>query len=432
MEHGKNIVAITEFDGTIGPLKEAITLCDGFGDLKKEDHVLLKPNIVWGGGLLKSADKFGFVTTKRLMEDIIILLKEHGCSKISIGEGTLVDKGLKSSTAAGYKWTKYTKLSKKYGVSLIDFNEDSYETVELGGAKTRIAESALSCDFMINVPVLKTHSQTMLSLGIKNLKGCLSVPSRRIFHTTALHKLIAELGNYIKPNLTIIDGIYSLANGPSSAGKAFRSNVIIAGKDMFSCDIVGGHVLGIDPSTVPHLQDYSKVANRPIDLNGITIKGKKIEDVQNPVDWRLDYSDFFTNSNISGSIIQEPGDNLCSGCASGYLPIILLFTTDNKDFELDNLEICVGPTVKASKDAKTVFLIGNCSIAANKDVQDAIKIEGCPPNTLKFFRLLYKHGKKGAFRKRLFKMMGTMMGVYKEDLLNRNYTYPEFNKNHWK
>ena len=78
LEEGKDIVALTRFDGSINPLREAMKLCNGFEKLKKDDHVIIKPNIVWGGGLLKSVTKFGFISTTRMIEDIIRLLKEHG------------------------------------------------------------------------------------------------------------------------------------------------------------------------------------------------------------------------------------------------------------------------------------------------------------------------------------------------------------------
>lgn len=432
MEDGKNIVSIAKFDGTIYPLKEAITLCKGFENLKKEDHVIIKPNIAWGGGLLKSVKKYAFVTTKRMIEDIIILLKEHGCNNISIGEGTVVDEGLKSSTKAGFKWIKYTKLKKKYDVNLIDFNSGTYRTVELGGIKVEIAEFALTCDFLIDVPVLKTHSQAVVSLGIKNLKGCISIKSRREFHKKALHKLIAELGNYLKPDLTVIDGIYGLENGPSASGTAHRTNVIIAGKDVFSCDVVGSHVLGIDPNSVPSLQEYTKITKQSMDVNDIEIKGKTIDEVRKKMEWRVDYLEFFTRNNLKGVTIQEPGSRVCTGCFTSYLSSIVLFVSDNPDLELDNLEICVGSDLKAREDSKTVLLLGNCAIAANKDLKSAIKIEGCPPSTLKFLKLLYKHAKKGVYRKRVLKMIATGLGIYDEDVLNRGYAYPDFDKKHFK
>ena len=78
--------AVVKYDGTINSLKGAIELCNGFEKLKPDDRVLLKPNIVWGGGGTKKMPKYGMVTTSRIIEDLILLLQEYGCRNITIGE----------------------------------------------------------------------------------------------------------------------------------------------------------------------------------------------------------------------------------------------------------------------------------------------------------------------------------------------------------
>jgi len=79
---------------------------------------------------------------------------------------------------------------------------------------------------LINVPVLKTHGQCKVSLGMKNLKGCLSMSSKRAFHGKDLHRMIALLNTKIKPKLTIIDGLYAMEHGPSALGLAHRMNLL--------------------------------------------------------------------------------------------------------------------------------------------------------------------------------------------------------------
>ena len=37
----------------------------------------------------------------------------------------------------------------------------------------------LESDFLVNIPVLKTHVQTVVSLGIKNIKGLIDIESRK-------------------------------------------------------------------------------------------------------------------------------------------------------------------------------------------------------------------------------------------------------------
>ena len=43
---------------------------------------------------------------------------------------------------------------------LVDFNEERYKRVKLDEAGIQISAIALEADFLINLPVLKTHMQT--------------------------------------------------------------------------------------------------------------------------------------------------------------------------------------------------------------------------------------------------------------------------------
>ena len=55
------------------------------------------------------------------------------------------------------------------------------------------------------------------------------------------------MGEKLYPNLTLIDGIYSLEYGPMHMGHAYREDIIIAGRDMYSCDCIGAYLMGFDP-----------------------------------------------------------------------------------------------------------------------------------------------------------------------------------------
>jgi len=69
--------------------------------------------------------------------------------------------------------------------------------------------------------------------------------------------MITLLNTKLRPSLTIIDGIYGLEKGPDFLGSPRRMDLIIAGKDVFSCDIVGAMVMGIPPVEVEYLKlDY--------------------------------------------------------------------------------------------------------------------------------------------------------------------------------
>jgi uncharacterized protein (DUF362 family) len=434
MDSNNTPVAVVKYDETSEALRKAIELANGFEELKRSDRVLLKPNVVWGGS--EKVPQFGFVTTSRIVEDLLQLLCEYGC-EISIGEGTVVNEELGSNTFRGFKWSGIERVAKKFGVKLIDFNKASSEQLELNDTKVRIAASALEADFLIDIPVLKTHAQTKVSLGLKNLKGCLQMRSKMEFHKKGLERMIALLSTKVKTKLTIIDGIYANERGPGRIGTAHRMNLIIAGRDILSCDIVGSTILGIDPSTVDHLREFAAITDRSLDIETIDVRGEKVEDVTRPLEWDLDYEDIFRQAGIHGITVQKPGKTVCTNCATNCEAIIHLFCKDNKGMDLKGVEVCVGAEVRPKEESKKVLLIGNCAIANNKDLKSAIRVKGCPIKISEFLMTFAKNAldKRRARRVllvRFLKSLASKLGTYDEYFPTYGYyDPPEFDKAHF-
>jgi len=91
----------------------------------------------------------------------------------------------------------------------------------------------------------------------------------------------------IRPSLTIIDGIYGLERGPDIVGAIpHRMDLIIAGKDVFSCDIVGAMVMGIQPDGVEHLKEFASLTGRTVSLDNVEVSGKPINQVAQKFEWR--------------------------------------------------------------------------------------------------------------------------------------------------
>jgi len=431
-------VSIVKYDETPNALRRAIELCNGFEKLKSHNKVLLKPNIVYCGGTRKQPP-YGMVTTSRIVENLIQLLLEQGCKDISIGEGTVEHEELGSNTSRGYRIWGIEKVAKRYGVKLIDFNKGSHKKVDFDGTRIGISDFALESDFLINLPVLKTHAETKISLGLKNLKGCLDMASRKEFHKKDLDQMIALLNTQVKPKLTIIDGIYALERGPiTGIGTPCRMNLIIAGKDALSCDIVGSTVIGFEPSSIGHLKEFASISKRSLDLHTIDVRGENIKDVTKKLEWENDFEDIFRQTNIKGVTFQSPGKHLCSSCIFTTCAAVVIFCKDNNGITLDNVEICCDPDLKPRKDSKKVFLIGNCTIQANKDLKNAIRVKGCPPNAVDTLISLMSHtlDKERTQEILMIRSAQTLPdapGIYEEDFpaFYKPYGLPEFDKKHF-
>ncbi|MBE9514738.1 MAG: DUF362 domain-containing protein, partial [Chloroflexi bacterium] len=274
-------VSLVKFDGSLDSLRKAVELCHGFEKLDRNARVLIKPNICFRH---KMMPPYGMVTTTKIIDGVAQLLLEHGCRDISIGEGSIINifDELEPYTKRGFRGTGIDKVAGKYGITMVDFNHGPFRELDLGGVKVKIARTALETGFLINIPVLKTHFQTKVSLGFKNLKGCLSPDSKKRFHTSKrLDALICLLNEAVKSDLVIIDGIYMLEKGPETlAGTAYRKDLIIASPDVFESDVVGATILGIDPARIDYLKEYAQRHGRSFDISGIQVEGEDVESLK--------------------------------------------------------------------------------------------------------------------------------------------------------
>ena len=234
-----NNVSVIKFNDVRENIARAVEQVNGFASIRPSDHILLKPNLVMWDSVYPFP-KYGVLTSTVLMEEMVRLLSDYGCTKISIGEGSIVDRGFGSDTKAAFAGLGYHTLRDRYGVKLIDFNDGPFASVDFDGFTLDMAAHALETDFLVNMPVLKTHSNTKISLGFKNLKGCLATRSKMFCHHVerSLDSFICLIGEKIRPALTVIDGIYALEKGPVVNGRAHRTDLIVASRDMFAADVI--------------------------------------------------------------------------------------------------------------------------------------------------------------------------------------------------
>jgi uncharacterized protein (DUF362 family) len=434
-EESKNKVAVVKYDGTSSSVAKALELCDGLDVLKPGAKVLLKPNILWGG--TKNFPPYGRVTTSTMVEYVLQTLRDRGCTDITIGEGTIPNKEMDSSTARGFDWTGIGKVANRYGARLVDFNSEPCEDLQLEDVKVKVSKLAMECDFLIDIPVLKAHRQTKVSLGMKNLKGCLALNSKKAFHRYDLNRLIALLNMKVRPSLTIIDGIYGLEKGPEFLGTPHRMDLIIAGKDVFSCDIVGAAVMGINPAEVDHFREYASLTGRTVSLERIEVKGEQIDQVARKFEWSLSFEEVFRQYGIEGLTIQEPGNSFCSGCSAILSALTGVLTKDCPGQAFDGVEICAGREIRAKAESRKVLLLGDCAVSANRELKDALRIKGCPApilDTVMTVALKCLPPQKAAMilLPRTFKNIGTKLGVYHEAFPAFGLCgAPEFDRKHF-
>ena len=181
----KKLVSIVKYEKPLDSVRKAVELSHGLDHLPSGAKVYIKPNIVFWTKAT-NFPKYGVITTSRVVEDMVVLLKERGINDICIGEGTVLrdPKDMEAQMHA-FKTLGYGELEKRYGVKYINIWQRPFEKVDLGdGVELRFNSDILNSDFVVDLPVMKTHSMTVVSLGIKNLKGMIDIPSRKKCHNT--------------------------------------------------------------------------------------------------------------------------------------------------------------------------------------------------------------------------------------------------------
>jgi len=369
----KNLVSI---DGKKGPFENIIGVL-GRLDLSviNGKRVLIKPNI---GRSAKPEQ--GYNTHPQAVAAVIEMMQKNGASEIAIGESPLVG----VDTFDAFRKAGITEIADRYNVKLIDL--DSVPPVKVNVPHSRILDNTKICspvleyDFVVSVPVAKTHMHTEVTLGIKNMKGCLYRHEKVRYHQLeykhhtykdkTLDSAISDLATILLPDLVVIDGYIGMEGLGPSGGDAKKSDFAVAsfspmGADMFACKL-----MGIDPETVPHLKIISE-------RNKLTLNEKS---------YRIEpenYTEFISPYKRPPKSISVEYENVvvydcesCSACLSTLMLFLRRFKDDMSQYLQSDgkFHIAIGKGVNNTMKG-TVF-VGNCT---RKHKDKGIFVKGCPP-----------------------------------------------------
>jgi uncharacterized protein (DUF362 family) len=389
----KSLVSIVKYQKPLESVREAVKLCRGLDHLPRKARVFIKPNIVFWTRET-NFPKYGVITTSRIVEDMVALLKERGVDDILIGEGTVLSnpKAFDDQENA-FETLGYGVLKKRYGVRLVNIWKRPFKKVDLGkGVILRFNADILESDFVVDLPVLKTHSMTVVSLGIKNLKGMIDIASRKKCHSADpqkdLHFMVARLADRMPPMFTLVDGIYTAERGPNIDGTMHRSNLLVASADVLSADMVGARVLGHSPGDVPHLVHAARNRKRPVDLSDVTVAGESIDQVASPHQYDFAY----TQDNALPLTVSEMGVkglsyykydlSLCTYCSGLTRTIFYAIARAWQGEPWNDVEVLSGKIMQPRPGKKKTILFGQCMYEKHKnnaDIREMIAIKGCPP-----------------------------------------------------
>jgi uncharacterized protein (DUF362 family) len=337
-------------------LTDAVERIGGFAPyMGRTDRILLKPN-------LNGVEGF---TNIKLVEALIQMLLDSGMTKIFMAESTYGDDRV---TDGFFKKTGYSGMAQTYGIELVNLNRSQAIEVKVARPMVmetlRIAREALEADRIINLPNMKVHYATGITLALKNMKGILVGDEKKRFHEAGLDKAIVDLNNTIKPSLNIVDGIVGMERMGPRGGDPVDLGLIMAGGEAGEVDCVGSRIMGYSVDEVKHLKYY---------LEGNNLNADRIETVGVPPDAARHPFKKVRMDGILPSAFRIHDRNACSACQNAFLLSCQFLQAPPKR----EADVFMGGSVKAEASAEGLKIgFGNCR---SGDVIFDQVIPGCPP-----------------------------------------------------
>ena len=364
-------VCIVKGEKAAAAVREAVDLLGGMDRVvDRGDKVLIKPNNII------SEYVRGTVTSGDVVAAIALLVREAGGKPI-IGENNLVydPSSPRFDTSCGKHYhDALAQMKLEREVPLVDLMKDEMIQVQIPGARVfksaRIARTALDVDKIIDVPVLKTHDQTQVTLGIKNLKGVLPPSEKKRSHAESVEKAIVDLCSFLRPALVVVDGLVGAEGMGPTGGDPVKMDLIIAGANPLATDMVAASVMGFDTGQVKFLKYAIESGLGPGGLEEIEILGRSIDAVRRP---------FVTAQSVVLAQYREMGIEVvnrcaCSGCWAEFRHIY--YSLGEKRTMLKGLTFVLGKVEELPCLDRPVIL-GECAKAV---ADHGIYVGGCPPD----------------------------------------------------
>lgn len=214
--------------------------------VKPGDRVLLKPNLLTGSRPGKEC------TTRSELVYCVAQMVIAAGGKPFLGDSPAFGSAKGVALANGYG-----PILKELEIPVVEWQGKRYETVSDEFNHLRLCKEAMEADVVINLPKLKSHVQLTLTMGVKNLFGCVPGKMKAWWHLEAgkdsdrFGKMLVETARAIAPDLTILDGIVGHEGNGPSGGEPRYLGLLAASPDVFALDRAIVDILNADPQKIP-------------------------------------------------------------------------------------------------------------------------------------------------------------------------------------
>jgi uncharacterized protein (DUF362 family) len=253
--------------------------------------IIIKPNNV-------AIDIQLAATHADCLEGILEFLKSIG----KVQQAVIAESAAPGPTLEGFDNFGYTKVAEKYGVKLVDLDQQETELVHVFDQKDfrphAVRMSRLLLDrrnYVISAAKIKTHDQVVCTLSLKNIvfgapvkdAGFHFGPKRQagaksdkpIAHGSGFRALnfnLFALAQRLRPDLAINDGYDGMEGNGPTRGMPVDHRVCVVSPDWLAADRVAVELMGVDFAKVGYLNFCANAKLGEADLQKIEIIGEPL------------------------------------------------------------------------------------------------------------------------------------------------------------
>ena len=349
-------------------------------NLQNKKTAVLKPNIV-----IPVKPNSAIITHPAVVEATIDVLKKSGFEDIVIAEGP----GLGADGSRIFELSNYKKLEKK--VKLINLNNAERTELKWKYGTLKIPKIVVEADLYVNLPKMKTHGQTVVTLAMKNQKGLLLNADKKRFHMLGLHEPIVELAKLVKPDLVIVDAIEAMEGEGPLNGKKKKINALVLGTNLLETDITCCEIMGIDYNNVEHIKKGIKQKIGPEKSNFLGVPVEKVKtnfkkanekygNILNIYSWRNPYA---CSMCIESFTIAVKSSIRIPKYWLTFIPKFAYYAVFKR------IDIIQGLHAKIPDEHGKIICLGDCTKKIAKE-NNLTHINGCPPSSKDILNALIK------------------------------------------
>lgn len=186
-------------------VRAALERMGGLGSyIERGDTVVVKPNVLKG-----LPDYYAVTTNTKVLSAVIRACREAFAKEVIVTDGPA------SHVDSAFEKSGIRKAAVEAGAKVVTPKEAEYINATLPGwGSWPVLEPYMRADKVITVPVVKHHSLSGTTIGMKGWFG--AIGGLRFKLHSRIDEAIAGLAQMLKPTLTVVDATRVLMrNGPS-------------------------------------------------------------------------------------------------------------------------------------------------------------------------------------------------------------------------